>query len=192
MVNGQTARTSGTSSSSSSSSVILVSLSQDLFIQTTVQYLRKKAPQLLHPISSKEENYKPIANIETINILLSVLQLALPSISNADLIQEIQTMLGTSKILTRSTEAFTNALPHHFTPSPTTQLRSQPSKESCHRSSPSVVRRGQSAERDAGCLPPETQRRKKENDDDDERKRKTAIRRALDHCKSGFFVKIMC
>ncbi|CAF0830698.1 unnamed protein product [Rotaria sordida] len=104
---------------------------QDLFIQTTVQYLRKKAPQL----SSKDDtNYKQISNIETINILLTVLQLALPSITNLELIQEIQTMISTAKILNNLTstrsETFHSTLTHPFTPSPTnglslsTQLRS--------------------------------------------------------------------
>ncbi len=79
-------------------------------------------------------NYKSIANIDTINILLTVLQLALPSITNPDVIQDIQTMISTAKILnnlnpTRS-ETFHNSLTHPFTPSPTnglplpTQLRS--------------------------------------------------------------------
>ncbi len=63
-------------------------------IQITVQYLRKKAPQLLQ----KSSNYKPIVNIETINILLTILQLALPSLTNPDLIQEIQTMISNGKI----------------------------------------------------------------------------------------------
>ncbi|CAM4904070.1 unnamed protein product [Rotaria socialis] len=109
---------------------------QDLFIQTTVQYLRKKAPQLLQIPSKDDTNYKQIANIETINILLTVLQLALSSITNLDLIQEIQTMISTAKILnsltsTRS-EPFHTTLTHPFTPSPTngvslsTQLRSLP------------------------------------------------------------------
>ncbi|CAF1270900.1 unnamed protein product [Adineta steineri] len=103
---------------------------QELFIQTTIQYLRKKAPQL----SSKDDmNYKPIANIEIINILLTVLQLALTSITNSDLIQEIQTMISTAKILNNVNvtrpETLHNALPHPFTPSSTngsslpTQLR---------------------------------------------------------------------
>ena len=79
-------------------------------------------------------NYKPIANIETINILLTVLQIALPSLTNAELIHEIQTMISNGKILnnfnpTRS-EPFHNPLTHPFTPTPTngpSQLRSLPS-----------------------------------------------------------------
>lgn len=67
-----------------------------MFIQTTIQYLRKKAPQLLQ---KDDFNAKNIANIETIHILLSVLQLALPSLTNGDLIQEIQTMIVTAKHL---------------------------------------------------------------------------------------------
>jgi len=70
---------------------------QDLFIQTTIQYLRKKAPQLLQKLSKEELAVKPIANAETIHILLAVLQIALPSLTNAEIIQEIQTMLTTSK-----------------------------------------------------------------------------------------------
>ncbi len=56
-------------------------------------------------------------NIETINILLTVLQLALPSITNTDLIQEIQTMISNAKIL--------NNLTHPFPPSSTNGLSSQ-------------------------------------------------------------------
>ena len=177
MANGQTSRTSRRDLLPLSLSFILSSFSKELFIQTTVQYLRKKAPQLLHPITAKDENnYKTIANVETINILLSVLQLALPSISNADLIQEIQTMSGTAKVLTRSTEPFVNALPHHFTPSPTTQLRSLTSKEN-------------------NCCPWRTEceerRKERERRRGRKRKRKTAIRRAVDHCKTRLFVKIV-
>jgi len=90
---------------------------QDLFIQTTIQYLRKKAPQLIQKPSKDYLNYKPIVNIETINILLTVLQLALPSITNTDLIQEIQTMISNAKIL--------NNLTHPFPPSSTNGLSSQ-------------------------------------------------------------------
>ena len=103
-----------------------------------MQYLRKKAPQLLQLPSKDEPNLKPIANTETINILLTVLQLALPSITNSDLSQEIQTMISTAKILNNLTstrsEPFHNTLTHPFTPSPTnvlslpTQTRSLPSK----------------------------------------------------------------
>ncbi|CAF4148281.1 unnamed protein product, partial [Rotaria sp. Silwood2] len=99
---------------------------QDLFIQTTVQYLRKKAPQLLQLPSKDDTNYKQIANIETINILLTVLQLALASITNLELIQEIQTMISAAKILNNvpSTrpEPFHSTLTHPFTPSPTNGL----------------------------------------------------------------------
>lgn len=42
--------------------------------------------------SKDDPIYKQIANLETINILITVLQIALPSITNPDLIQEIQTM----------------------------------------------------------------------------------------------------
>ncbi|CAF0989426.1 unnamed protein product [Adineta ricciae] len=101
---------------------------QELFIQTTVQYLRKKAPQL----SSKDEsNYKPIVNIEIISILLTVLQLALPSLTNPDLIQEIQTMIATAKILNNINptrpDTLHNPLAHPFTPPPaaTTSLPTQ-------------------------------------------------------------------
>jgi hypothetical protein len=83
-------------------------------------------------------NYKTIANIETINILLTVLQLALPLITNSDLNQEIQTMITTAKNFSNfpSTrpETFHNTLTQPFTPSPTnglslpTQLRSLQSK----------------------------------------------------------------
>ena len=73
---------------------------QELFVQTTVQYLRKKAPQLLvsPPLSKDDINLKPWVNAETITVLLAVLQIALPSITNLDLIREIQTMLSTAKI----------------------------------------------------------------------------------------------
>jgi hypothetical protein len=89
-----------------------VFISQELFIQTTVQYLRKKAPQLLLPApSSKDDiNFKLITNAETINVLLSVLQIALPTITNTDLIQEIQTMLSTSKILNTLTSTMNSSV----------------------------------------------------------------------------------
>jgi hypothetical protein len=99
-------------------------------------------------------NLKPISNAETINVLLTVLQLALPSITNAERIQEIQTMLSTAKILNLFSNDQTIQRPgsislplnpqqlyHHstsFTPSPTnpsgglslpTQLRSLQSKK---------------------------------------------------------------
>lgn len=105
---------------------------KELFIQTTVQYLRKKAPQLLLGPSSKDElSFKPISNIETINILLSILQMAIPSITNPAQTQEIQTMISTAKILNNTgqtrPEPFPNPLPHQFTPSPS-QLRPLQSK----------------------------------------------------------------
>jgi hypothetical protein len=84
-------------------------------IQTTVQYLRKKAPQLLQ----KSSNYKPIVNIETINILLTILQLALPSLTNPDLIQEIQTMISNGKIQNNF-----NPFPSSSTTNGLSQLRS--------------------------------------------------------------------
>lgn len=91
----------------------------------------------MQKLSKDDVNYKPIANIETINILLAVLQLALPSLNNPDLIHEIQTMMSNAKLLnnfnpTRS-EPFHPTLTHPFTPSPTNgpslagQLRSLPS-----------------------------------------------------------------
>ena len=95
---------------------------KELFIQTTIQYLRKKAPQLLHSPTSKDDlNHKTITNLETITILLNILQVALPSINNPDLTQEIQNMLSSAKIFNSMTvnraEAFSNPLTHHFTPS---------------------------------------------------------------------------
>lgn len=80
---------------------------------------------------------KTIANIETINILLTVLQIALPSLTNADLIHEIQLMISNGKLINNfnpsRSESFHPALAHPFTPSPTngpsltSQLRSLPS-----------------------------------------------------------------
>ncbi|CAF3833846.1 unnamed protein product, partial [Rotaria sordida] len=85
---------------------------QELFVQTTIQYVRKKAPQLLlpPPLSKDDINFKSIINAETINVLLTVLQLALPLITNNELIQEIQTMLSTAKILNTLTSTTTTTI----------------------------------------------------------------------------------
>lgn len=100
--------------------------------------MRKKAPQLLQLPSKDDTNFKQIANFETISILLTVLQLALQSITNPDLIQEIQTMISTAKVLNSLSaarpEPFHTSITHTFTPSPTNglpianQLRSLQSK----------------------------------------------------------------
>ena len=89
----------------------MIYLSKELFVQTTVQYLRKKAPQLLlpPPFSKDDINFKPILNSDTINILLAVLQLALPSLTKVELIQEIQTMLSTAKILNTLTSTINSS-----------------------------------------------------------------------------------
>lgn len=105
---------------------------QELFIQTIVEYLRKKAPQLLlsPPVSKEDLTSKPLINAETINVLLAVLQLALSSLTNLELIRDIQTMLSTAKIynsyvdqpLTRPTSiplGLNSQSMYHHTPSPT-------------------------------------------------------------------------
>ena len=98
--------------------------------------MHRKAPQL---ITKDDINYKQIPNLETINILIAVLQLAIPSIKNPELVQKIQTMVSTAKILNninsaRSDTFHSGPMNHSFTPSPTngislsTQSRSLQSK----------------------------------------------------------------
>ncbi|CAF1576548.1 unnamed protein product, partial [Adineta ricciae] len=72
---------------------------REFLIQTIVQYLRRKAPQLFVPafLSKDDSILRSPINIETIQILLTVLQSHLSSIENSALSQEIQTMLSTVK-----------------------------------------------------------------------------------------------
>ena len=65
-----------------------------------MQYLRRKAPQLL--FSKNDPILRSSINIDTIQILLTVLQSYLSSIENSVLSQEIQTMLSTGKYLSNA------------------------------------------------------------------------------------------
>ncbi|CAF0747026.1 unnamed protein product, partial [Didymodactylos carnosus] len=81
---------------------------QEMFVQNTIQFLRKKVPQL-SATNLKETNngeitngipiFKPLINHDTIMIILTVLHATTSSVS-ADLAQEIHTMLNNASLIT--------------------------------------------------------------------------------------------
>ncbi|CAF0872020.1 unnamed protein product, partial [Didymodactylos carnosus] len=96
---------------------------QETFVQNTIQFLRKKVPQL-SAMNLRETNngeitngmpsFKPLINYDTIMIILTVLHAATSSV-NADLAQEIVTMLNNASSITaeqyRLTQATNNPTP---------------------------------------------------------------------------------